>query len=749
MKKQLLSIFGALAASSFVAQTVSPSWNNIQNAAFTNTSVGIKFMDAVDPNVMWVTGYDGSAPNRNYNWFSRTINGGTSFNSGVIFTSTLTPSIGDTSTFVLSNLSAIDANTAWVAAFRRGPAPYSPSNQGGGAIYRTTNGGLNWTNMTPPGMFTNTASSFANFVAFLTPSIGIANGDPVNGEYELWRTVDGGLSWSPIPAASIPNPSGANEFAIVDLYAKQGNTNLWFGTNQGRMYRTNDAGLTWNVSVVAPATTTIVEIAFATPLNGVVYAFDASQNFVMYNTTDGGANWNQITPVSPNVGRNDIVEIPGTGYYASAGAGNGNTIISYSSDNGVTWNDWGGSGIQYLTLDFVNSTTGWAGSFSNNTDPTLEGIFKYTGSPISGTVTPTSVFTLPSYICGPNGTVTAANASTGSGVLSYSWTVSPSAVFSSPTASAPSISFAGNGSYTITLTVTSNLGSNASSQIIDVLACTPPVPTFTMVSSVCNNVPVIAANTSNIFPAASYSWSSSPSAGVTYPSSPTAFNPTIKFATPGTYTVTVLASNISGTATATQTITVNDCTPVANFTLAEVAEGCAGSYTTETGTMMGVATATPSWINPSSGHTLSWSIVPTTSVQSLNFGQFARLLNFSIPNTYTVTLIVSNVSGTSTPVSKVITVNNCAAVGISENNNNLIDLNIYPNPAHDLLNVTLPASSNEVYKIKLINVIGAVVYEEKTTKENVTISLVGKAKGVYFLTVEGNHQKATKKVVID
>ena len=105
--------------------------------------------------------------------------------------------------------------------------------------------------------------------------------------------------------------------------------------------------------------------------------------------------------------------------------------------------------------------------------------------------------------------------------------------------------------------------------------------------------------------------------------------------------------------------------------------------------------------------------------------------------------------GTSTPVSKVITVNNCAAVGISENNNNIIDLNIYPNPAHDLLNVTLPASNNEVYKIKLINVIGAVVYEEKTTKENVTISLAGKAKGVYFLTVEGNNQKATKKVVID
>ena len=65
MKKQLLSFMVLLGLGTLSAQTPSPSWTISQNAAFTNTSVGIRFMDAVDPNVVWVVGYDGFAPNRN------------------------------------------------------------------------------------------------------------------------------------------------------------------------------------------------------------------------------------------------------------------------------------------------------------------------------------------------------------------------------------------------------------------------------------------------------------------------------------------------------------------------------------------------------------------------------------------------------------------------------------------------------------------------------------------------------------
>ena len=115
-------------------------------------------------------------------YFSRTINGGTSFNSGPIYPN------NDTSSYVVANIEGIDANTAWVGAF-------SKPLQAQGSIFRTTNGGTSWQNMTAPGMFTNT-NAFCDFVTFVTPSIGVAVGDPVNGSFEIWRTVNGGTNFS-------------------------------------------------------------------------------------------------------------------------------------------------------------------------------------------------------------------------------------------------------------------------------------------------------------------------------------------------------------------------------------------------------------------------------------------------------------------------------------------------------------------------------------------------------------------------
>src|SRR4051812_17965027 len=239
MKKQLLSILAVAAVATVSAQTPSPQWTINQQAIFpsspTFTAPGVKFIDAVDSNVVWVVGMDWADTDKNHNWWSRSINGGATFTGGNIFP--------DTNTYVISNIEGIDANTAWVASFMK-------STQSMGAIHRTTNGGTTWNNMTAPGMYTNTAA-FTNIVSFFTPSVGITQGDPVNGEFEIWRTTDGGNSWSMVPGANIPNPI-SGEFAIVNLYYKHGSNNLWFGTNAGRMYRTADAGITWSVATVAP-----------------------------------------------------------------------------------------------------------------------------------------------------------------------------------------------------------------------------------------------------------------------------------------------------------------------------------------------------------------------------------------------------------------------------------------------------------------------------------------------------------------
>ncbi|MGZ3931615.1 MAG: WD40/YVTN/BNR-like repeat-containing protein, partial [Bacteroidia bacterium] len=354
MKKSLLIVASALTLNAFPQATPSPSWT-AENSNFPNVSTGVKYMDAVNANVVWAIGYDGTAPNRNTNVFTRTINGGTTFTPGTIWP--------DTNTYFPGSLEGIDANTAFVSAYLR-------ATQDRGNVFKTTNGGATWTNMNAANMFTVAGTSFLDFVAFTTPSVGIALGDPAPAnDFEIYRTTDGGASWTQVPGANIPN-AASGEYGLVNVYTKTAN-HIWFGTNKNRIYHSADGGQTWSVSATitgtVPLTTTgtgVSDIAFRDPNNGLALMYANSGVAYLYNTTDGGATWNNIPVIDPNMGLNDFCAIPGSNAYASGGAGTGNNVISYSTNDGVSWTDWGRINIQYLSIDFVDPLTGWAGAFS-------------------------------------------------------------------------------------------------------------------------------------------------------------------------------------------------------------------------------------------------------------------------------------------------------------------------------------------------------------------------------------------------
>lgn len=449
MKKLLLTI-GTVAAGVMMAQTPSPSWTISQNAGFPQPSAGVRFLDAVSPNDVWAVGYDGTAPGLNYNWFAKTNNGGNTWTGGNIF--------ADTSTYVLANLEGIDGNTAWVSA-------YMAASQSQGAIFRTTNGGTTWTNMTAAGMFTN-AAAFTDLVTFVTPSIGVTVGDPVNNEFEIWRTTDGGNTWSAIAGTNIANPL-TGEYGLVNVYTKQGTSNIWFGTNKGRVYHSTDAGLTWTAAQCAANTSSMHKLAFTDPNNGVAYAYTSANVFQMYNTTNGGATWAAITPTSAVAGKNDIRPVPGTNVYVSAGAGTGNYYISYSSDNGVTWTDWGSTNIQYLNVDFVDANNGWAGSFSDPTNPAVGGIWKYNGPTITSALN--ASFNSPSITCTLT-TISATN--TSQGATSYTWSVAPSGTVSAPNGTNTSITMGStSGTYTVTLIASNGTNTSTFNKLITVSTC--------------------------------------------------------------------------------------------------------------------------------------------------------------------------------------------------------------------------------------------------------------------------------------
>ncbi len=362
MKKNLLP-FLALGFSSLMAQT-SPDWATVQNSNFPIPSAGIRYLDAVNTNVIWATGYDGTATGKNYNWYTKSIDGGITFTSGNVF--------ADTNTYVIAALEGIDATTAFITA-------YEKAGGNKGVVYKTTNGGTSWANVAAVNMYT-AAASFADFTCFTDAVTGITLGDPVSGEYEIHRTTDAGATWTKVPGANIPNPLNASEYGLTGVYTKNAN-DIWFGSNNGRVYHSADAGLNWTVGTITGATAGVSRLAFRDNMNGLCIAYSgtsAAPVTGLYATTDGGLTWTQIT-LPTNFGENDICRIPGTTMYASCGAGTGNNIISYSTDNGQTWTDWGSVNIQYLKIDFVDNVNGWAGSFADATTASIGGIYKYSG----------------------------------------------------------------------------------------------------------------------------------------------------------------------------------------------------------------------------------------------------------------------------------------------------------------------------------------------------------------------------------
>jgi photosystem II stability/assembly factor-like uncharacterized protein len=703
MKKSLLTIFTAVLSLSAFAQP-SPSWT-MQNSNFPNVSAGIRYMDAVDPNVVWAIGYDGTGPNRASNYFTRTINGGTNWNPGFIWP--------DTNSYIPSSIQGIDANTAWVAA-------YAKPSQSKGAVFKTTDGGSTWLNMNAVGMFTN-AAAFCNLVAFTSPSLGIAMGDPVGGDFEIWRTTDGGGNWTKVPAANIPNPLSSAEYGLTNIYTKLGN-HIWFGTNLNRIYHSADDGATWSVS--AQFTSTIGtpqgvnDIAFRDANNGLALAYFGSSVATLWQTTDGGATWTNI-PIAANYGLNDMCSVPGTNVYASAGAGTGNTLLSYSTNDGVSWNDWGSVGIQYLTIDFVDGANGWSGGFSDPFTASFDGMWKYTDIPLSSLAAPVAQYQMPPVSCSGSA-ITLTNTSTGSVTPTYTWSGAGVTFLPSQTAASPTISFASAGTYTVKLLASNSSGNDSTVQTINVVTCSAPSAAFSMSASVCGSVAVNTTNSSTGSPTPSYMWQVSPVSSVTINPSPAAVQPAFNFGIAGTYTITLTASSISGTNMATQVVTVNPLPTLSISSTNSVL--CTGN--TATITVTGASTYT--WNSPV-------AVAGNTNA--------AVAISPTVNTTYSVTGI--SAAGCKSTKTFVQTVSGC--VGINALTSVYEGVTIYPNPNNG--NCTIKAGSS--ITLTVINEVGQVVKTITLNEANHNeATLDNLASGIYF--VYGSNQSVVfkQKIVV-
>ncbi len=329
-----------------------------QASGFTAASRGIKYLHAVDDQVVWATAYDGSGGTAVIQEFTRTVNGGELWVPGVVNNAT---------GLEFAMIFGIDANTAYAAMYKT-----SGTNPQG--IYITTNGGATWSHQATA-LFNN-AASFTNVVHFFDANNGFAQGDPIGGEFELYTTTNGGTTWTAVPGANIPNPV-SGEWGIVGYYSAVGD-NIWFGTNKGRVFRSSDKGLTWDVSTTSLGAT-FVDVEFANELHGLAQDKGASSTGTFAETFDGGVTWANISASGPTLS-NDFTYVPGTEMtFVATGAATGATGVAFTYDGGHNWEYFPDTeATQFLATDFVDTETGWAGGFS--VSPTEGGMYKFNGS---------------------------------------------------------------------------------------------------------------------------------------------------------------------------------------------------------------------------------------------------------------------------------------------------------------------------------------------------------------------------------
>lgn len=363
--RQKLLLTALLAAS----WTMHSQWAT-QNTGFTANSRGLDEIHIIDANTVWAKGYDGVA-GANVQIFTKTTNGGTTWTPGTI-------NIGST-TLEITNLMPISATTAWVGAVH-------PTN-GLGGVWKTTNGGANWTKQNTTA-YSTAGASFFNVVHFFDENNGVTQGDPVAGEFEVYTTNNGGTSWTAVAAASIPDPE-SDEYGYNGGNVAAGNS-FWFVTNKGKLYRTTDMGVTWTKlnTPISDFSATAVggQIFFSDNNNGILLArsttgsgSSAINTYTLYKTSNGGTSWD--SGASYTAPYTNLAYIKGTNILVGNGKDeNDNFFTGYSNNNGTTWTQID-TGVQRISIAFLNGTTGWASGFTTVTGGvSTGGIYKYTGS---------------------------------------------------------------------------------------------------------------------------------------------------------------------------------------------------------------------------------------------------------------------------------------------------------------------------------------------------------------------------------
>ena len=199
----------------------------------------------------------------------------------------------------------------------------------------------------------------------------------------LFRTTDGGTTWTPIADGKIPVGS-MGSIAVADsdpniIYVGTGSDGVRSNVSTGRgVYRTTDGGTTWQfVGLYNAGQIGAVRIHPTNP--NVVWvaangdAFKRNTDRGVFKTEDGGKTWRKVLYVSDGVGAMDVELQPGNPNVVYAWMSRLErkpwTIISGSPDGGFFKSTDGGNTFTNITSGLPTDLIGKANLAVTNAKP--------------------------------------------------------------------------------------------------------------------------------------------------------------------------------------------------------------------------------------------------------------------------------------------------------------------------------------------------------------------------------------------
>ncbi len=249
------------------------------------------------------------------------------------------------------------------------------------AILRTSDGGLQWKDVTPA----HTVLTRESMAAFLTASLAWVATPQANGTTtQVLRTTDGGQTWQ----QSTVQTTFLKQITFID--SQHGWILSGWGATGGpaeavSVFRTSDGGKTWrNVSSALPASTDIPppgHLPFGGQKSGIHF-LNVSTGWItgtvvvsdlawLYVSHDGGSTWyQQSLALTPGVPSAQLSLISPTFFSATDGilpvmfsdhiSGRGiATDIYVTHDGGTTWKSTVPLPAAFGTIDFVDMQHGW------------------------------------------------------------------------------------------------------------------------------------------------------------------------------------------------------------------------------------------------------------------------------------------------------------------------------------------------------------------------------------------------------